>query len=214
MTPARPGAHPWRPTRPRLAMLGIIAAGVVLAVLALLGSFVGSPAFRGTAVVPREPAPEIALVDHDRQLFRLSALRGSPAVLFFGYTSCPDVCPTTLATMVRAARLLGEDSRRLRFLMVTVDPRIDTPERLKAYLAGFDPSFVGLTGSGDDIGRIVAAYGASVKEGSSTETASSGSLRHSAVLYLIDRSGRLAVVFGYGVAADDLAADARRLLRE
>lgn len=202
-----------RPAGPLVVAGVIAAAAIVLAGAAAVWGRGGPAAFRGTAVLPREPAPEIALVDQDRRLFRLSGLRGSPVVLFFGYTSCPDVCPTTLGDLARSVRLLGDDASRVRVLMVTVDPKTDTPEQLKRYLAQFDPSFTGLTGPGDDIERVVARYGAYVKEQPGSE-GGPVDLRHSAVTYLVDRAGRLAVVHPYGAAPDAIASDLRRLLAE
>ena len=215
--PGGPGAV--RVRFARRPLLLAVSGVIVLAGLAALGGsqLLAAPASRGVPVEPRPPAPEIALTDHEGRPFRLSAHRGAPVLLYFGYTNCKDVCPITLATWAQVARILGPNAERVRFLLVSVDPTWDTPERLRAYLGQFDRRFVGLTGPLDDVERVVGLYGAYVKEEPRDEHGDAGGrpvLRHTAVTYAIDRSGRLAMVFRYGSAAEDLAHELARILRE
>jgi len=103
-------------------------------------------------------APDFTLTDQNGQAFTLSAQRGHPIALFFGYTHCPDVCPTTLAALARARRDLGAQGRPLDVVFVTVDPHRDTPAVLKRYMRLFDPSFTGLTGTDAQLAPVLSAY--------------------------------------------------------
>ena len=125
--------------------LGILALiGVVIAVTIL---FPKTESFRGTSYEPANPAPEFELTQGNGSSFRLSEKRGDVVLLFFGYTSCPDVCPTTLSEMKRVMADLGADAERVQVVFVTVDPERDTPEKLKDYVSIFNPAFIGLSGS-------------------------------------------------------------------
>lgn len=114
----------------------------------------------GTAGHPDPyPAPDFALVDQHGDERSLADFRGQWVTLFFGFTHCPDVCPTTLANLTGALEALGDDAERISGVLVTVDPERDTPERLREYLDAFHPSLVGLTGEPGEIEEVAAAYG-------------------------------------------------------
>jgi protein SCO1/2 len=168
-------------------------------------------AFTGGEIDPAKPAPPLALTDQHGQPFDLSAAKGDAVLLFFGYTSCPDVCPTTLSDFSAIKADLGEDAERVRFVFVTVDPERDTPARVGEYLAAFDPAFVGLTGTPDQITQAKAGYGV-VSPKADTWSATGYLLDHSSLTYAIDRQGRWRLTYGYGTDPAAIADDMRHLL--
>lgn len=203
-------------SRRRLVVGGAAVAGAgMLAAFAAWRLAPGGAAAAGIPVEGRPPAAEIALTDHHGKPFRLSALRGSAVLLFFGYTSCKDVCPITLATWQQAARGLGADAERVRFLMVSVDPTFDTPERLRSHLERIDPRFTGLTGTLEEVERVLALYTAYVREAPGEQETVDGRpiLRHTPQSFAVDPAGRLALVFRYATPPAGIADDLRRLLR-
>jgi protein SCO1/2 len=157
---------------------------------------------------PPRPAPEIALAGSNGSELRLSQYRGKVVVLAFGFTSCPEVCPTTLATLADARKQLGERAKDLQVVYVTVDPERDTAARMKEYLAGFDATFVGGTGSESQLAAVRKDFGV---EAHKTAT---GSYGHSSFTYLIDRAGSLRALMPYGHPAADYAHDVKLLLAE
>lgn len=209
-----------RPALRRVALGGAIAAGVLaaavvaVAVLAVSGTLGRGGPYRGIPVPDRPDAPDVALVDQDGRAFRLADQRGLPVAVYFGYTECPDVCPLTLASWKRTATLLGGDAERVRFVFITVDPERDVPPRLKAYLAQFHPSFIGLTGPRGSIEDALQRFSAWYREPRQTDAhGTRPPIEHSATTYVVDRDGRIALVFRYGHAPEDLAADLARLAR-
>jgi len=166
----------------------------------------------GTFDPPRE-APQIALKAADGKDFALDKYRGKVVVLEFGYTSCADVCPVSLALLKQAREKLGALGDKLQVVFVTVDPRRDTAPKLKAYLEQFDKSFVGLTGTEEQMAAIRKAYGISATkkmvEGSKTEY----TMGHSSYLYFIDPQGRLRALMPFGRPADDIVHDVSLLAR-
>jgi protein SCO1/2 len=159
---------------------------------------------------PRE-APELALQGSDGKPLNLSGYRGKIVILGFGFTSCPDVCPTTLAVLAQARKKLGAAADQLQVVYVTVDPQTDTAERMRKYLSTFDGSFVGGTGSEEELAAIRKQYGiiANRKKYGSNYT-----YAHSSYTYLIDREGKLRALMPYGHTADDYAHDVKVLLGE
>lgn len=143
----------------------------------------------------------------------LSDLRGKPILLYFGYTFCPDVCPTTLSEFLRVKKDLGEQGEQLAVLMVSVDPERDTPEVLERYMTAFDPSFIGMTGDEATLRKIGGEYGlyykANAVSGSSTYL-----VDHSAAAYLIDKQGRLRMIYSYGTPHSVMTPDVQRLIDE
>jgi len=143
----------------------------------------------------------------------LANFRGYPSILYFGYTSCPDVCPTSLAIMAQGFRSLSPDEQsRVRGIFVSVDPKRDTPESLAAYSAFFHPSLVGLTGSEAQIDTITRRYGAYYHISEQTDSALGYTVDHSSRLYLIDSDGELLEVLSDSINPDELAAKLRALL--
>ena len=147
----------------RIAALAIVAfAGGLILARALLPGHEPPPATeRATVFSPPRELPAFALTDQDGRRFGPEALRGHWTLVFFGFTQCPDVCPTTLATLVQVTRQLGDlpAEARPRVLLVSVDPERDTPERLAAYVRFFDPTFLGVTGDAAAIAEFARAFG-------------------------------------------------------
>jgi protein SCO1/2 len=143
--------------------------------------------------------------------FTEADLAGTPSLVFFGYTNCPDVCPTTLAESVAWKEQLGITDDQLRTIFVTVDPARDTLEILKSYLGGFDPDVIGLVGDDEQTAAAKAAFGAFSEKG---EARDDGFylVNHTATVFLIDRYGRFEGTIAYGEAADTAAGKIKRLI--
>lgn len=154
-----------------------------------------------------------ALADHTGRRLASAEFRGKAVVVFFGYTQCPDICPTALSTMQETMRLLGPDADRVQVLFVTVDPERDTQEALAAYVPWFDARFLGLRGDAQatlDTAREFHVFYAKVKG----DSALGYSIDHSATSYLFDPQGRLRLLVRHGETPQNIAADLRRLLAE
>jgi protein SCO1/2 len=173
----------------------------------------GPVSFRGTVLEQPEAVPDFTLTDQHGQPFRLSDQRGSVVLLFFGYTFCPDVCPTTLATWRTVHDDLGSEAGRVRFVFVTVDPERDTPERLGAHLNAFSPDFVGLTGTQDQLQAVYDTFGVYVQKQPSSGSAAGYLVSHTATTFVLDGTGNWRLVESYGTEAADIVYDIRQLLR-
>ena len=171
-----------------------------------------TPKFRGSDVTGASYAQDFRLNDHTGKPRTLSDFRGKVVVVFFGYTQCPDYCPTTLSELAAALKQLGPDAARVQVLFVTVDPERDTPELLAHYVPAFDPSFLGLYGD-------AAATAATAKEfkviyqKQPGPTPGTYTMDHSAGTYLFEPQGRLRVYESYGQGPDTFAHDIGALLK-
>jgi protein SCO1/2 len=188
---------------------------VLLALLALslALSACGSYEFRGGVIEPPSDSPDFTLTNQSGQPFQLSEQRGQVVLLFFGFTNCPDVCPTALAEAAAARRQLGTDGEKLTVALITVDPERDTPERLGRYVRAFDPSFVGLSGTRAELEPIYKAYGVAATRRELPESALAYTIDHSAFLYVIDRDGQWRVAFTPGTPIEDMVSDLRHLIQ-
>ncbi len=156
---------------------------------------------------------DFSLTDHNGQARRLADFRGKAVVLFFGYTQCPDVCPTTLSTMRDAMKLLGEDAKRVQVLFVTVDPARDTPALLAQYVPAFDSGFLGLYGDEKTIAALAKDFKVFyAKQPGSTP--GSYSIDHSTGSYAFDPQGKLRLLLRHGETPQNVAADLKLLLSE
>jgi protein SCO1 len=160
---------------------------------------------------PPRAAPDFEISGSNGSTLRLSDHLGKVVILGFGFTSCPDVCPTTLAVLAQARKQLGENAKHLQVIYITVDPQRDSAEQMRKYLATFDKSFVGGTGEESKLNAIRKEYGiiANKKKHGSNYT-----YAHSSYTYLIDRKGMLRALMPYGHKAEDFAHDVRALLAE
>lgn len=168
--------------------------------------------FHGTILQAPSVAPEFTLTDHTGQPVSLSHFHGKLVVLFFGYTQCPDVCPTTLGVLAQALNLLGKKAADVQVLFVSVDPARDTPERISEYVTHFNPNFLGITGSPEEIAQTASLYGV-YYEIQDEESPDIYWIDHTASMMVIDRDGHLKLVLPFGVTAEDVAADLRILLK-
>ena len=168
------------------------------------------PQFRSTDITGAPYGQQLELVDHTGKPRRLEDWRGKAVVLFFGFTRCPDVCPTTLADIAQAVRSLGSDAERVQVLMVSVDPERDTPESLAKYVTAFDERFLGLRGDLEATKKVAAEFKIYFEKRKQGE---SYTVDHSAQSYVIDPQGRLRLLVRHDRIAEDLAHDLRVLLQ-
>ena len=188
-----------------------LAAGAGVAALA--GCSNDKPSFVSIDVTGADYAKDFELTDHNGKLRHLADFSGKVVVMFFGYTQCPDVCPTSMSELAAVKKALGADGERLQGLFVTVDPQRDTPEVLKAYMENFDPSFLALSTTPEKLAALAQHYKIYYKKvPGKTET--SYTMDHSAGSYVYDPRGRLRLFTRYGSGAEALAADIRILLKE
>ena len=169
--------------------------------------------FRGIDVTGAEYARDLPLTDHNGQQRSLKDFAGKVVVVFFGFTQCPDVCPTSMQELAEVKRSLGADGDRLQGIFVTVDPERDTAEVLKAYMGNFDPSFLALRGSPEQLAAVAKDFKIYYKKVEG-KTDTSYTMDHSAGSYVYDPAGRLRVYHRYGSGAQALAADVTTLLKE
>jgi len=170
-------------------------------------------AFSSVDVTGAEYAKSFELTDHNGQVRHLSDFAGKVVVMFFGYTQCPDVCPTTMTEMAGIKRALGPDGDRLQILFVTVDPERDTPSVLKGYMANFDPSFLALYAPLDKLAEVAKEYKIYYKKVEG-KTDSSYTMDHSAGSYVYDTKGQLRLFTRYGSDPKGLTEDVRILLKQ
>ena len=171
-----------------------------------------SIALKGGAFDPPRLAPDFSLRGSDGTELKLSRYRGKLVILEFGYTSCPEVCPTSLAMLALARKKLGTLASDVQVVYVTVDPERDTVAIMRPYLAAFDPSFIGVTGSAETLAAVRKAYGISASKTMVAGSKTAYMMSHSSYLYLIDKQGSLRSMMPFGSSADDVAHDVRILL--
>lgn len=195
----------------RRALLCVLAA---LATLGITGNAAAvGPNLKSGVFDPPRIAPDFTLQGSDDRELKLNRYRGKVVALGFGYTFCPDICPTTLAQLAAARKKLGAAGNDFQVVYVTVDPERDTAVQLKKYLAAFDPTFVGGTGTTAQIDRVKKEYGIFAEKVPMKDNPSVYFVHHSSFIYLIDREGRLRAMSPYGRSVDDVASDVKALLR-
>jgi len=196
----------------RKVIYGVV--GILALVLLVWATAFARPyTLHGSEITNGVSAPAVHLNRADGSSFRIEELKGKIVLLFFGYTSCPDVCPTTLADYKRVKADLGDRAGRIEFVFITVDPQRDSPERVQAYASGFDPQFIGLSGEESDLAPVWQGYGVFRQVQDST-SAAGYLVDHSSRIYLIDTANQLRVTYPYGTPVKDLSADIRFLLKE
>ena len=167
--------------------------------------------FNGVDITGSDLGPDFRLTDHNGKERTLADFRGMVVALFFGYTHCPDVCPTTLSDMAKALQILGPDAQRVQVLFVTVDPRRDTPELLRGYVPAFNPTFLGLYGDAAALAKVTKDFKIYAAERPG-KTPESYTVDHSAQTLVFDTTGRLRLMIAYGTPGDKIASDFRVLL--
>ena len=184
-----------------------------LALLALGACGQGKPAFRGVDITGAEYAQGWALADQNGQVRTIKDFAGKVVIVFFGYTQCPDVCPTSMQELAEVKRLLGKDGERLQGVFITVDPDRDTLELLKSYMANFDPSFVALRASTpEQLAQVTKEFKIYYKKVEG-KTPTSYTMDHSAGSFTFDPQGRVRLYNRYGSGAAALAEDVKILLK-
>lgn len=188
--------------------------GLILSAIMVLLSACGTPyEFKGTVLEPVEPAKDFTLTDQNNQQFTLSQQQGKIVLLFFGFTSCPDFCPTTLSDLAQMMTELGNDADKVQVVMVSTDPERDTPERLAQYIGAFHPSFVALSPTPEQLVQVAKDYGVSYERRDLPESALGYTIDHSLYTYVIDSKGNWRQLYGYGTYPKDLANDMRELIK-
>jgi protein SCO1/2 len=196
----------------RKVIYGVV--GILAVVLLIWATAFAQPyTLHGSEITNGVTAPAVNLTRTDGSSFHIEEQVGKIVLLFFGYTSCPDVCPTTLADMKRVKADLGDRAEQVVFVFITVDPLRDSPERVQAYASGFDSQFIGLSGTESDLTPVWQGYGVFRQVQEST-SAAGYLVDHSSRIYLIDTANHLRATYPYGTPVQDLAADIRFLLKE
>lgn len=193
-----------------VGFVSFLLVGFAIAVFMLLSK----PAnFRGTTYVePYPAAADFELMRSNDEVFRLSDQRDKIVLLFFGYTSCPDVCPTTLAELNLALNQIPEKAGLVQVVFVTVDPERDTAQAVQGYVSRFNPSFIGLSGSLDELEKIWQDYGV-FREVAQSDSAAGVIINHTARVILIDTQGNMRLSYGFGVPVDDIVHDLNLILK-
>ncbi|MDO8248138.1 MAG: SCO family protein [Rhodoferax sp.] len=171
------------------------------------------PKFSAIDITGADYARDFALTDHNGQPKSIKDFAGKIVVIFFGYTQCPDVCPTSMAELVEVKKLLGKDGERLQGLFVTLDPERDTPAMLKEYMGNFDPTFLALYTTPEKLNALAKDYKVYFKKVDG-KTPTSYTMDHSAGSYVYDTQGKLRLYTRYGSGAPALAADIKLLLAQ
>jgi len=202
-----------KPRLPRRACLLAILSTVLLGACSDKPADGSASGFSGIDITGADYADGFSLTDHNGQPRTLADFKGKLVVVFFGYTQCPDVCPTSLGELAQAKQLLGPDGDKLQGLFISVDPERDTPEIMKQYMASFDPGFLALYAAPDALPALAKRFKIYYKKVEG-KTPTSYTMDHSAGSYVYDTQGRVRLYHRYGSGAPALAGDLKKLLAE
>lgn len=186
-------------------------------VLAAIVGGVAAACDRTPAATPLPVLPiggDFTLTDHENRPFELTSLRGKAVLIFFGYSSCPDACPTTLSKLSTVARRLGDDRAKIQALYVSVDPDRDTPPVLKADMENFSIGALGLTGTKAQIDTVVKQYAAAYEIVPTPESAAKYTISHTTAVYALDAAGRVRTTFSYEASVDEIVTGIRAILAD
>lgn len=207
-------AAPRRRRRPPLRALAVAAVAAVLALVAVSAGLrlLRPHRYGGTVMQAPTAAPSTeGLFFTDGRPLDLAAWHGDVVLVYFGYTHCPDVCPTTLSKVANARLAIGEDAARVHLVMITVDPERDDPALLGPYTAAFDPTFLGATGTPEAVARVATTYGVFFARGEQRGP-DDYAVDHTATLLGLDTDGHLRIVWPTDVTVEQLAGDLEELL--
>lgn len=192
----------------------LLAGGAALAAGGLAFLYpVRDRRFNSVDITGADYARGFSLPDHSGQLRTLNDFQGRAVALFFGFTQCPDVCPTTLTEMSRVKQLLGNDGDRLQVIFITVDPQRDSPQVLEAYMRNFDAQHLALAPSEQQLAEVAKEFKVYFKKVEG-KTPTTYVMDHSAGTYIFDPRGRARLYVRYGLKPEELASDVRTLLKE
>lgn len=187
---------------------------IALAAAALsLAACVDTTTFNGLELVPPSEAPELRLTAANGERFDLAEQEGNVVLLFFGFTNCPDICPTTLSDWSRAYDELGSRANRVKWVFITVDPERDTPEVADRYAKAFNPAFIGLSPDSAGLAAIGRRFQVNFWREPLDEEGTQYAMAHSAQSFLVDRNGMVRLLYPHGFTATELAEDLRKLAR-
>jgi protein SCO1/2 len=187
---------------------------LIAAVGVVFGFVIERPyTFRGSVIDPAVPAPEFSLLSSQGEEYSLVSRTGKFVLIFFGYTYCPDVCPTTLSEMKEIKARLKDKAENIEFVFITVDPQRDTQEQLTRYLASFDGSFFGLTGTTEQLEMVWKDYGV-YREIQETDNSLGYLVDHTSRLYLINSQGELMMTYLYETTLDEIVSDLNYLIKK
>lgn len=188
------------------------AALLVVLVAVVSGAFLLRPHdFTGTVIQSPQTAPAFTLTGSTGDPLNITDFRGKIVVLYFGYTFCPDICPTTMLEIRDAMDLLGRRAEDVQVIMVSVDPDRDTPDRLDEYVTYFHEDFLGAVGTEEEIAEVAALYG--IYYAANTDEGDNYTVDHTSSVMALDREGHMKIVFSPDTQAEAMAADLRELLR-
>lgn len=169
--------------------------------------------FKGTIMPTAIPAPDFTITSTDGQEIQLSDYQDKIVLLYFGYTFCPDVCPSSLTDLKLVQNELDEAGEKIQVIMITVDPDRDTPEKIAEYVGHFHPTFLGLSGTKEEIDAAAEGYGVYYEKHEGT-AATGYLIDHTARIFVIEPDGTYRLSFGFGTPVDDIVSDLRILLKE
>jgi protein SCO1/2 len=195
----------------RLESLRRFATALLTLLTVASAATAGTPMLKAGVFEPARQAPDFSLASSAGHELKISQYRGKVVLLAFGFTSCTEVCPTTLNTFALARRKLGPAAAEVQIVYITVDPQRDVPARLGKYLGSFDPTFIGGTGTEEQLAAVRKSYGISAEK---KNIGNDYTYAHSSFTYLIDRTGRIRALMPYGHSPDDYANDLTILLQE
>jgi protein SCO1/2 len=197
--------------RIRLLILGVAVGLVVMGGAAAAVRLLAPPQFHGIVLAPTTPADDFELATAGGRRVHLSDFRGKVVLLFFGYRFCPDVCPVSLTEMKHTLEALGAQADQVQVIMVSVDPERDTPDIIAEHVRRFDPRFLGLSGTPDEIAAAATPFGIFYEQVAGS-TVTQYLVNHTATLTALDPGGYVRVVYPHGTAGEDIAADIRSML--
>lgn len=180
--------------------------------LLLSGCQKDAPQFKNTDITGASFARELSLTDQFGKVRTLADFKGKAVVIFFGYTQCPDVCPTTMVELAKVMKSLGKDAERVQVLFVTIDPERDTQDLLAAYVPNFDPRFLALRGDAAQTAKVAQEFKV-VYQKAAGKSADTYTMDHTAASYIFDPQGRVRLFVQYGQKTDAITHDLRLLLQ-
>ena len=189
-----------------------LGSAAAVAAMCLVACAQDKPAFKGVDITGADYAKGWELPDQHGQVRTLKEMAGKVVIVFFGYTQCPDVCPTSMQELAQVKQLLGPDGDKLQGVFITIDPERDTAELLKAYMANFDPTFIALRPTPEQLAAVAKDFKIYYKKVDG-KSATSYTMDHSAGSYTFDTQGRVRLYNRYGSGAQALADDVKLLLK-